>query len=115
MEGTIGGRIGNPFSYADLKNSIAANVKEIRAVARGYTYSLKRPSTGWPRGFARAYAEEVANNLTSYASAVRRSRGTLTHRYAIEADARNNVISKHRALRDMAKRYGVIYSWRKNS
>ena len=35
------------FSEGDYVAAVTYNVKEMRAVAHGVTYSLKRPSTGW--------------------------------------------------------------------
>jgi hypothetical protein len=39
--------IGNSFSLEDIKTAIAYNVAEIRAVTPTYTFSLKRPQSGW--------------------------------------------------------------------
>lgn len=41
------GRIGNSFSPADIYLAVSANLSEIRAVTPTYTFSLKRPKTGW--------------------------------------------------------------------
>jgi len=40
-------RIGSSFSREDLKFAINSDVKEIRAVTPNYTFSLKRPDSGW--------------------------------------------------------------------
>lgn len=38
---------GSAFSGADLKNAVNVNQKEIRATGKEYTFSMKRPATGW--------------------------------------------------------------------
>lgn len=46
-EGTIG-RIGNSFSTDDIRTAIKLDIKEIRAVTPHFTFTMKRPATGWP-------------------------------------------------------------------
>jgi hypothetical protein len=41
------GRIGNSFSSQDIYTAIKANVQEMRAVTPHYTFSMKRPESGW--------------------------------------------------------------------
>ena len=38
---------GSAFSGADLKNAVALNQKEIRATGKEFTFSMKRPASGW--------------------------------------------------------------------
>lgn len=38
---------GSSFSGTDLKTAVILNQKEIRAVGKEYTYSMKRPAGGW--------------------------------------------------------------------
>lgn len=47
MGGTMAARIGLPFSDQDVRNAVAYDQKEIRAVTPNYTYSIRRPKGGW--------------------------------------------------------------------
>lgn len=48
---------GTSFSQGDVEQMIRGNYKELRAVGKDYTYTLKRPETGWPISTARATIE----------------------------------------------------------
>ena len=39
---------GGSLSRKDIMNAITMDMKEARAVTKGYTYSFKRPKNGWP-------------------------------------------------------------------
>ncbi|HEY9737714.1 MAG TPA: hypothetical protein V6D06_15575 [Trichocoleus sp.] len=57
---------GNSFSPEDLGLAAAANLAEIRAVSRGYRFSMRRPENGWPRW------EEMDSAVEEEAATVRK-------------------------------------------
>lgn len=50
---------GKSFSDEDLVTAAGLDVKEVRAISRGFIYSMKRPKDGWPK------YEEVRNDLAN--------------------------------------------------
>lgn len=67
---------GGTFSVGDMITAASMNVAEVRAVARDFTYSFKRPPTGWPsredmKKLARRYLNRASKEaqmriLTNY-------------------------------------------------
>lgn len=57
--------IGSSFSYKDVETAVKGNLAEIRAVTPHYTFSLKRPSTGWDSEMLRQYTL-VRNRIIEY-------------------------------------------------
>ena len=101
-EGTVG-RIGNSFSIADILTSINLDIKEIRAVTPNYTFTMKRPSSGWPDiQQAKRFIEKLnQERLDTYLPRVRT--GTTRRDYA-------EVTHWHSVWRDFAKKYGIEYT-----
>lgn len=119
----LASRVGNTFTGQDLETAAAVNAKEIRAIARGYTYSIKRPAGGWPSGYAMKRDLDTLSNryLSEYQDAVktRRMFGIVSGRgdyhggddtYSRNVNDRANVAARARAMREVAKKYGLKYT-----
>lgn len=71
--------IGTSFSHQDLTFAVNANVKEMRAVTPTYTFSVKRPKSGWgvsPKQVRAAYSRaerEVKREMDKYLNKVGRT------------------------------------------
>ncbi len=101
-----------PFSSSDLRDAVKFNQKEIRAISRNYTYSMKRPQGGW-------------GNVKP--DAVMRSYGTIKRIVAKEWDSRISSASSGAGVRSeyfksqievqrrLANKYGWDFSFKKNS
>lgn len=103
--------IGNSFSADDVNTAVTFNAKEIRAVTPTYTFSIKRPKNGWgaspaeaTRAFNKIY-DEVSREFGSYVS--RRS-------YSYSAVSRAETRHFHEINKRLAKRFGWIYTKKKN-
>lgn len=72
--------IGTSFSHQDLTFAVHANVKEMRAVTPTYTFSVKRPETGWgasPQQVRAAYGraeKKVRREMDKYLDRVGRTK-----------------------------------------
>lgn len=100
--------LGSTFSREDINLAISSNLKEIRAVTpHGYTYSLKRPSKGWGTSINevnasyKAIETRVRRNLNKYLDKVGRNETTY---------ARANRLHHHFINKELARKYGWIYS-----
>ena len=103
--------IGNSFSADDIITAVTFNAKEIRAVTPTYTFSIKRPKSGWgvtisevKRAFNKAN-QEVSHEFSSYVSG---------RSYSETAINRATVRHFHEINKRLAKRFGWTYS-KKNS
>lgn len=96
-------RIGNSFSAADIILSIRNNIKEIRAVTPNYTFSMKRPSDGWPDiGSASRLIETITNSIREdFNDRIRR--GILSERMA-------SVMHHHSVWKQFSEKTGCIYT-----
>lgn len=112
----IAGRVGVPFSGADVKLAMKYNLNEIRAVTPNYTYSVRRPTGGWsgsPESLEREYmaiTRREARNMRDDTLRVLNASGGVSRQ---DADVYNNRIStlaSHRAMEELAKRYGFSYT-----
>ena len=119
----LASQVGNAFTGQDLETAATTNVKEIRAIAKGYTYSLKRPAGGWPSGTAmkrdldrltqRYYTETMDSIRTRRLIGIASGRGDYyggDEEYARNVNDRANVMAKSRAMREVAKKYGLKYT-----
>ena len=103
-------RIGNSFSFADLNSAVRYNLKEIRAVTPTYTFSVKRPASGWgvtQEQLADAYNEanqEVTARMQRYVDRV----GT------VDAERRAETAHFHLVMKSLSKKLGWNYT-KKNS
>ena len=102
--------IGNSFSVEDLITAVRTNAQEIRAVTPTYTFSMKRPATGWGATVREVYyayhrtEKFVRAKLEKYKDDV----GTGI------AARRARALHFHLINRQLAKEFGWIYS-KKNS
>ena len=99
------GIAGDSFSQGDVVNYAFWNAKEIRAVTRNYTYSLKRPEGGWKGGHEKAYKQAKAK--------VDRADNAYFKNYKGDMDAADRRISRtynHRVNKEFAKIMGYEYT-----
>lgn len=100
-----------PFSSTDLKTAVEMNQKEIRAVSRNYTYSMKRPKGGWgsvkPEAVMRTYGtikRQVAKEWDSRISSASSGAGVRTEYFKSQIEVQRRI----------AKKYGWSFSYKKN-
>lgn len=102
--------VGKSLSGGDIRTAISTNLKEIRAVTPNYTFSMRRPAGGWgvsAKDFYKDYDATWNRNLArlkAYADAGGDIK-TLNQRYG-----RLNVALDHQTMRELAKKYGFIYT-----
>lgn len=99
--------IGHSFSVQDIMTAIKTNAQEIRAVTPTYTFSLKRPETGW--GIT---AKQLQ---TQYKKVYQPARAKayvymFKNKFTDESAARANVRLFHSVIRQVAKENGWDYS-----
>lgn len=96
------------FSSKDLKTMVAHNVKEMRVVTRDYTFSMKRPKSGWgkdERAVVYAINEAHWKTLSKLETYVITYRGDKK-----QALARANAIHSHLMSKQLAKTLGWNYT-----
>lgn len=122
----LSARIGTTFSKADIANAIQFGARETRAVAAGYTYSM-RPSNG-------NWGTTVRSFKTNHTKALNAAKKTYGAWYAKQRELANrdynsgktnksqyetrlrtiasryNVMVQHKAMQSIAKRYGWKYT-----
>lgn len=101
---------GVSFSGADISAAISRNAKEIRVVANGYTYSLRRPKGGW--GDINAKSAEVQWNNTYSRKSMEAHRNYFKGS-PIQKDTqlkRFYTVATHQITKEMAKQYGWEYT-----
>ena len=101
-----------PFSSSDLRDAVKFNEKEIRAVSRNFTFSMKRPKEGWgdvkPDAIMRTYStikRQVAKEWESKFKKVR-SGAPMRKEYF------NSQIEVQKRI---AKKYGWEFSYKKDT
>ena len=101
------GRIGNSFSIEDLTLAVGNDVAEIRAVTPHYTFSMKRPKSGWGVTVKELKMVYMANNLKLRNQFMKRiNKNTLTPSQA-------NATHFHLLARQIAKQYNWTYEKKK--
>lgn len=101
------GRIGNSFSIEDLTLAVGNDVAEIRAVTPHYTFSMKRPESGWGVTVKELEMVYMANNLKLRDQFMKRiKKNTLTPSQA-------NATHFHLLARQIAKQYNWTYEKKK--
>ena len=100
-----------PFSSSDLRDAVKFNQKEVRAVSRNYTYSMKRPQGGWgsvkPDAVMRSYStikRQVAKEWDSRISSASSGAGVRTEYFKSQIEVQRRV----------AKKFGWDFSYKKN-
>ena len=114
LYGTMAGRIGVPFSSADVKAAVENDLKEIRAVTPTYTWSLRRPKGGW--GDTREIMSALrSNDITGITKAQNYAwkQQTSNRRRAEEVTDRANVVTQYQGMKELAKRFGWEFTRRK--
>ena len=101
-----------PFSSSDLRDAVKFNQKEVRAVSRNYTYSMKRPQGGWgsvkPDAVMRTYStikRQVAKEWDSRISSASSGAGVRSEYFKSQIEVQRRV----------AKKFGWDFSYKKNS
>ena len=100
--------IGHAFSGDDYASGVNANVKEIRAVTKGYTFSMKRPKDGWkatPSEIKQAYNKIWMEHAKDAGRYMRNYKGNKKL-----ASARADILIAHKSAKDMAKKFGWKYT-----
>lgn len=113
-EGTLG-RIGSSFSIQDITFAIGNDVAEVRAVSPTYTFSMKRPETGWGINVREAvdhYKKSESKILSKMNSMINKASPGKEVDLAIE---RANSTHYHLIWKDFAKKLGFEYSKVKSS
>lgn len=101
------GRIGNSFSKADLSLAIISDAAEIRAVTPNFTFSMKRPSSGWgvrTKEFERVYNKINDSILIENMKAIN---------LGIVSPEQANAVHFHVLNRTLAQKFGWIYEKRR--
>jgi hypothetical protein len=104
---------GSSLSGADVVAAIRLNASEIRAVASGFTYSLRRPKGGWnadPAKISREWQHEW--NKSSPDARKYMSSGKNTED-KVRRSQRANTMGSHQVTRELAKKYGWEYTRRR--
>jgi hypothetical protein len=106
---------GGSLSKRDIMNAHEYNEKEIRAVTRHYTYSLKRPSEGWHKGGWQdgKFYENPALSYKKAKAAVDKADKKYFQGYSgnrTQAARRMSATYWHRVNKEFAKRQGYDYS-----
>jgi|GEM_PF-1444970 len=102
------GRIGNSFSPADIYLAISANLSEIRAVTPTYTFSMKRPKTGWGisvNELNKVINEEHQKCLSNFNKIINNAPSWHKDVCAERASA----LHYHIVMKNLSKRLGFIY------
>lgn len=100
--------IGHAFSGDDYAASVECNLKELRAVTKGYTFSMKRPKRGWgatPSEVKQAHTKIWTEHVKEAGRYVRNYKGDRK-----TAMARADIVISHRVAKDMAKKFGWVYT-----
>lgn len=129
----LSARIGTTFSKADIANAIQFGARETRAVAAGYTYSM-RPNNPSSNLGLYDWGTTVRSFKTNHTKAINAARKTYGAWYAKQRDlahsdynsgkinksqyetrlrtigSRYNVMVQHKAMQSVAKRYGWKYT-----
>lgn len=110
----LGADVGASFSANDLRTAANANAAEIRAVTPNYTFSVRRGANGWG-----ASPDTLKREMDAAYQKYKREHLSVVNRYAsgtrarAEAVGRLNGLASHQAIRDVAKKYGLIYTRRR--
>lgn len=101
-------KIGNSFSNPDILTAVSSDVKEIRAVTARYSFSIRRPKTGWGTDASATRARlgviegGIKRKLQSY---VDNYKGNIE-----DAIERANVLHHHLKSKELAKMMGWTYT-----
>lgn len=117
----LAGQVGSAFSGQDIQTAANRNLREIRAVTPGYTYSAKRPANGWGfkgsdfnREYIRLYERYIQEDGAKITTMLRRN-GGITRSDADTYNARLNTVTANRVMRELSAKYGFTYTRRRSS
>lgn len=103
---------GNSFSSQDIIGAVAGDAREMRAVTPKYTFSMKRPASGWG-----VSAQQVQTRYRSVVRNINQKDRQFLSNYKGNrnlAAARLNATYWHRVNKAVAKSFGFDYSKKKN-
>lgn len=122
-------RVGSTFSGKDLKAAVDFNLKAVRARTQGgYIYQIERLGSSWnvnPATLKREmdelgtkyvhenYAKTRALTNTKLGEYLSKGEIANYNELARNATMRANVAGQHRAMKELAKKYGFRYTRRK--
>jgi len=124
----LGQRVGVSLSGEDIALAAYADAKEMRASSPNYTYSIRRGENGWcasPRELHSAWEREYERQMFSLELHAESARNTTIKQtdgtsktysgedIRKERWGRMNALASHRAIQDVAKKYGLVYTRRK--
>ena len=99
-------KLGVSFSGTDIKTAISFNAAEIRAVTEKYTFSMKRPKTGWGVSGGSFIKEYNKEHKKVWSGVSKRIKSGTLDRLLATAD--------HTIMKTLSKKYGWDYSKKKN-
>lgn len=100
------------FSSADLAGAVEFNAKEVRAVSRNFTFSMKRPAGGW----GSVKPEAVKRSYNTIRRQVMKEWEPKFAKAASGAPMRKTYIQSQIEVQSrIAKKYGWSFSYKKNS
>jgi len=126
--GGIASRVNTTFSPADIKSAAKLNVKALRVKSQGgYIYQLERTGDKWPsnpdslssemnsldKKYMGQYSKVVARTKDQIQEMARRGDIIGAQRMMDTYNARINVAGQHKAMKELAKKYGLRYTYRK--
>ena len=123
MGDNLAGRVNNTLSNTDMNSAILINAKGIRVrIQGGYKYSVERKGDSWGVSsdtFKRELYNLARKNINETYSKIRpmierklRNSKSISEYNDIVAtyNARMNVAGQHQAMKELAKKYGFIYT-----
>ena len=123
MGDNLAGRVNNTLSYADMNSVIKLNAKGIRVRTQGgYKYSVERKGDSWGvdaetikrelYNLARKNIDETYNKIRpTIERKLRNAKSISEYNNIVETyNARMNVAGQHQAMKELAKKYGFIYT-----
>lgn len=103
--------IGSPFSRQDVEGAIYQNLAEVRARTPNYVFSMRRRGNSWGisrQAFSSEYQRLYRDRLTAAREYYRAQ--DLTPKEKAERLGRVNVNLYHTMMKELAKKYGFIYT-----
>lgn len=124
MGDNLAGRVNNTLSYADMDSAIHLNTRGMRVITGGgYTYSVERKGDTWgvsenkfKREMKSLSEKYIQENYDKAFKAYQNEANKTTSRAELDAlnqryKARANVAGQHRAMKELAKKYGWTYTY----
>lgn len=106
-------RYGSSLTAPDIRTAAANDAAEIRAVGGSYTYSIRRPKSGWPSNMGQFHKEWMSRWNATQADAAKYIKSGNGHNDIMRRYRRSNTMAAHQINKDLAKKYGLEYTRRK--